>query len=60
MGLKHQFDASGSIIPKSNESALYFQRGETAVMVVSQDPKASVLELAKQIDQVLIKRMNGQ
>lgn len=60
LSLKHQFDASGSIIPKSNESALYFQRGETAVMVVSQDPKASVLELAKQIDQVLIKRMNSQ
>lgn len=57
LSLKHQFDPSGCVIPKSNESAIYFQRGDTAVMIASQDPRISVLPLAKHIDQVLVKKL---
>lgn len=43
----------GGIIPSSNESSLFFVKGNTVVALVSMDPSCSVLSLAEQIDKRL-------
>ncbi len=50
LALKPMLDANGAIIPRSEESALFFTRGNTAVMLHSSNEGYSVLPIARAID----------
>lgn len=48
--------ADGSLLKDSEESAVYFLRGNTAVMVISTYPGYSVLSMARKLDDALQKK----
>lgn len=56
LGVQPRLSPSGVIIPNSENAAVYFVRGTTAVMVVTTIPNISVLPVAKSLDALLLKQ----
>ncbi len=59
LGVQPVLSPSGVIVPNSENSAVYFVRGTTAVMVVTTIPNMSVLPVARKLDALLLKEASG-
>ena len=53
LGCGSALGPDGALVKNSGESAMYFLRGNTAVMVLSTDPGYSVLGMARKLDAAL-------
>lgn len=58
LGVQPVLSPAGVIVPNSENSAVYFVRGTTAVMVVTTIPNMSVLPVAKKLDELLLKQVS--
>lgn len=56
LGIRPWLSPSGVVVPNSGNSAVYFSRGTTAVMIVTTVPNMSVLPLARKLDGLLLKK----
>lgn len=56
LGIRPWLSPSGTVVPNSENSAVYFSRGTTAVMIVTTIPNMSVLPLARKLDGILLKQ----